>query len=293
MGKKVFKHRSSVRRRGLYRSRTGNALCFLFLIMLAAFMCLPLLYSVVQSLKPIDEIFAYPPRFFVKKPTLSNFVEAVYLSDSLWVPFSRYLFNSVAVSVIGTAANVFIATFAAYALAKGTFPGRQLFSNIIVWTLLFSGQVTAIPQYIVLSKLGLINTYGALILPALAGTMGVFLMRQFMLSAIPDSVLEAARIDGASEATLLVKIVFPCVRPGWLTLIIFSFQSFWGSNGGSYIYDENLKMLPNIASSISAGGMARAGATAAVGVILMIPPIVIFVFSQSSVMETMSHSGLK
>lgn len=139
----------------------------------------------------------------------------------------------------------------------------------------------------------MINTYWSLLLPPLAGTFGVFLMMQFMESAIPDSVLEAARIDGASEYRIFYGIAMPAVKPAWLTLVIFTFQSFWNATGVSYIYDESLKTLPSILSNISSGGLARAGASSAVAVILLVPPIVIFIISQSSMTETMAHTGLK
>ena len=288
---KVSMHREH--RARLYRSRGGTFLIVLFLLLVCSFMLLPILYAVLQSLKPIEEIFAYPPRFWVKNPTFDNFTQVFQLADNLWVPFSRYLFNSVMVSVIGTLVYIIIASMAAYPLAKASFPGAKIISLIIVWTMLFRGEVTAIPQYIVISSLKMVDTYLAVLLPPMAGTMGVFLMQQFIVSTIPNETLEAARIDGATEFGILFKIVFPCVKPGWLTLIIFTFQNFWNSTGGTYLYSEQLKMLPNVMSSIAAGGIARAGAGSAVAVLLMIPPILIFILSQSSIMETMSHSGLK
>lgn len=277
----------------LYRSRTGNVLTFVFLGLLSVFMVLPMVYAVLQSLKPIDEIFAYPPKFFVRNPTTTNFMTAFKLADNLTVPFSRYLFNSIFVSVVGTAVYVVISSAAGYALSKGKFPGCELISSLVVWTMLFSMQVTAVPQYLVISGLKMVDTYFAVILPALAGTMGIFLMRQFVTSAIPDSVLEAARIDGAGELKIVTGIVMPNVKPACLTLIIFTFQSLWNNSGATYIYTESKKLLPNVFSTVAAGGIARAGAASAVSVILMIPPILIFLYSQSSVMETMSHSGLK
>ena len=163
-----------------------------------------------------------------------------------------------------------------------------------MWALLFRPEVTAIPQYVIVSKLGMVNTYWALILPALASTMGVFLIRQFVVVAIPDATLEAARIDGASEYRIFYKIVMPGIKPALMTAIIFTFQALWNSaDGTQFIYSEKLKSLPNVLSTIVAGGIARAGAASAVSVILMIPPIIVFLISQSSVMETMTRSGLK
>ena len=277
----------------LYRSSGGNAAIFIFLLLLSSFMILPMVYAVVQSLKPMDEIFAYPPKFFVRNPTFNNYITAFRLADNLYVPFARYVLNSVLVAVIGTGTYVFLASAAGYALAKGKFPGVTLISSLVVWTMLFTGDITAIPQYVIISKLGMVDTHLSIIFPALADTMGIFLMKQFVLVAIPDSVLEAARIDGAGEFKILKTIVFPNIKPACFTLIIFTFQALWNNSGATYIYTESHKLLPSVLSSISAGGLARAGASAAVSIILMIPPILIFLYSQSSVMETMSHSGLK
>ncbi len=278
----------------LSRSTTGTIMIFMFLAVVSLFMALPLIYAIVQSLKPINEIFAYPPRFFVQRPTISNFRQVFILSDSLWVPFTRYLFNSVFVSVIGTVIYVLISTAAAYPLAKGKFAGKALVFNMVVWTLLFTTEVTAVPKYLVVAKLGLVDTYWALIFPYFANTLGVFLVRQFIVSSIPDSTLEAARIDGASEYRIFRSIVIPSVKPAWLTLTILAFKDLWnGGSSGDYIYSESLKGLNAAMSSIAAGGLGRTGAACAVAVLMMIPPIIIFLYSQSSVMETMTHSGLK
>ena len=285
-----YKSRKRVR---LSRSLGGTIMIFIFLAVVGAFMILPILYSIVQSLKPINEIFAYPPKFFVRNPTFDNFRQVLRLTDNLYVPFTRYLANSVGISVIGTAVYVVIASLTAYPLAKVNFPGVVVLSQIIVWTLLFRQEVTAIPQYIVIAKLGMVDTYWAILLPAMSGTMGVFLMKQFIITAIPDATLEAARIDGAGEFRIFFRIVMPAVKPAIMTLVIFTFQSMWNATGVQYVYSEQLKMLPSVLQTLAAGGIARTGAGSAVGVILMIPPILVFIISQSSVMETMSHSGLK
>lgn len=278
----------------LSRSKAGDIGVFIFLLLICAFMILPMLYSVIQAFKPLDELFLYPPRFFVRNPTTQNFSDVFYLTESLEVPFLRYVFNSVFITVAGTAIYIILASAAGYALGKGTFKGKSALSALVVWALLFRPEVTAIPQYVIVSKLGMVNTYWALILPALASTMGVFLIRQFVVVAIPDATLEAARIDGASEYRIFFKIVMPGIKPALMTAIIFTFQSLWNSASGTqFIFSEKLKGLPNVLSTIVAGGIARAGAASAVSVILMIPPIIVFLISQSSVMETMTHSGLK
>lgn len=277
----------------LSRSRAGTFGIFIFMAIVSVFMALPILYSVIQAFKPLDEIFAYPPRFFVRNPTLDNFRQVMLLADNLWVPFTRYLFNSLAIAIGGTIVYVIISSLAAYPLAKTKLPGMSIISTLIVWTLLFNGDVTAMPRYMIISALGMVNTYWAVVLPALSGTMGVFLMRQFIVSAIPDSTLEAARIDGAGEFHIFSRVVMPSIKPAWMTVVIFGFQAFWNANVQNYIYSENLKPLQAVLTSITAGGIARAGASAAVTIIMMIPPIVIFLISQSSVVETMAHSGLK
>ena len=273
----------------LSRSAGGTAAIFLFLIVIGVFMALPIVYSLVQSIKPMEEIFAYPPKFFVKNPTFDNYIQVYQLCQNLWVPLSRYVFNSLFISVLGTVVYVFIASATAFPLSKHKFPGKAVITAVIIWALLFRSEVTGVAQYIIISGLGMIDTYWSMLLPPLAGTFGVFLMMQFMESAIPDSVLEAARIDGASE----YRIFYGIAMPAWLTLVIFTFQSFWNATGVSYIYDESLKTLPSVLGNIASGGIARTGATSAVAVILLVPPIVIFIISQSSMTETMAHTGLK
>lgn len=277
----------------LSRSIGGDLAVILFLAIISVFMAIPLVYAIIQSVKPLEEIFAYPPKFFVKNPTFDNFISVYQLTQNLWVPLSRYLFNSLFISVVGTGVYVIIAAMTAYPLSKHRFPGKMLINLLVVWALLFRSEVTSVAQYIIISGLSMIDTYWSMLLPPLASTFGVFLMMQFMEGAIPDSVLEAARIDGASEYRIFFTIAMPAVKPAWLTLVIFTFQSMWNTTGVSYIYNESLKTLPSVLTNISTGGLARAGASAAVAVLLMIPPIAIFLISQSSVMETMSHSGLK
>ena len=278
----------------LSRSISGNIGVFIFLLLICAFMILPMLYAFINAFKPLDELFLYPPRFFVRNPTWQNFSDAFALTESLDVPFLRYAFNSLFITFVGTAIYTVLAAAAGYSLGKGDFKGKSLLSSLVVWALLFRPEVTSIPRYIIVSSLGMVNTYWALILPALASTMGVFLIRQFVVVAIPDATLEAARIDGASEYKIFFRIVIPGIKPALMTSIIFTFQSMWNSaDNTQFIYNENLKSLPNVLSTIATGGIARTGAAAAVSVILMIPPIIVFLVSQSSVMETMTHSGLK
>ena len=276
----------------LNRKIGGDIAIFIFLALVGAFMLLPFVYSIVQSIKPMSEIFIVPPRFFVRDPTLENFSSLFQMVNTAWVPFLRYLFNSLFVSLVATAAHVILASMAAFPLAKFKFPGSNLLFQIIVVSLLFTTEVTALPLYIVMAELHLIDTYMALIFPAIGASLGLFLMKQFMTS-IPDSMIEAARVDGAKTFYIFWKIVMPNVKPAWLTCVIFAFQSIWNNDGSQFIYDEAYKTLPTLFRQISEGGIARAGVSAAAAVLLMIPPIVIFVASQGQVMETMAHSGMK
>ena len=276
----------------LNRKIGGDIAIFIFLALVGAFMLLPFVYSIVQSIKPMSEIFIFPPRFFVRNPTLENFSSLFQMVNTAWVPFLRYLFNSLFVSLVATAAHVILASMAAFPLAKFRFPGSNLLFQIIVVSLLFTTEVTALPLYIVMAELHLIDTYMALIFPAIGASLGLFLMKQFMTS-IPDSTIEAARVDGAKTFYIFWKIVMPNVKPAWLTCVIFAFQSIWNNDGAQFIYDEAYKTLPTLFRQISEGGIARAGVSAAAAVLLMIPPIVIFVTSQGQVMETMAHSGMK
>lgn len=275
------------------RSAAGTAVVFLILLFTSLLMMMPFVYSIVQSLKPMEELFAFPPKFFVQNPTTENYQKLFQLTENLWVPFSRYVFNSVFVSVAGTGLYILVASMAAYSLAFGDFPGAKLFNEIVVQALLFSSSVLAVSQYVILAKGRMLNTYWAVILPALSAPLGLFLMRQFMEQMIPKSMLEAAQIDGAGTFTTFWRVVMPVVKPAWLTLIIFTFQSLWSGAGNKYIYREDLKVLPTVLSQISAGGMARAGVAAAAAVVLMIPPILVFMAAQRNVLETMATSGIK
>lgn len=283
----VFHHQKQ-----LNRSFAVTFLLFLLLAIFGAFMALPLIYTVNNAFKPLDELFLFPPKFFVRNPTLDNFYDLVYLIGSSWVPFSRYLSNTIIITVLGTVGHVIFASAAAYPLAKYRFPGSKALSTIVVLSLMFSPHVTAIPNYIIMSRLGWIDTYASIIIPAWAFPLGLFLMRQFM-EQLPNSLLEAAKIDGASEYRVFWQIVMPNVKPAWLTLIILRLPSLWGSDGGSFIYSENLKTLNYALGQITQGGIARAGAGAAIGLVLMIVPIVMFIISQSNVIQTMATSGLK
>ncbi len=275
------------------RSVGGNIAITFIVFVMAFILALPLVYAIVSAFKPIEEIFIFPPRFFVQNPTLDNFRDIGKYISELWVPFPRYLFNSVIITVVTTTGNILISSACAYPLALHRFPGRKQLFNLIVVALMFVSQVTFLPRYLVLAKLGLIDTWFALILPDMATSLGVFLMKQFM-EQMPMAMIEAARIDGYNEFKIYWHIVMPNVKPAWLTLIIFSFQGVWNdASVSTMVFDESLRTLPSALSQVSGGGIARAGAASAASLILMLPPIIIFILSQSKVSETMAFAGIK
>ncbi len=256
-------------------------------------MIIPFIYSIVQSLKPIEELFVFPPKFFVRNPTVDNFINLLMSTNNMWVPFERYIFNSIYMTIVGSAGSVIISSMAAYPLAKFLFPGSKMYFKIITLSLLFVYEVTYIPQYILLSKLSLIDTPFAIILPVFASSLGLFLMKQFM-SQIPDSLVEAATVDGASTWTTFWVLIMPNVKPAWLTAFILSFQALWNRDTSAFIFTEQLKNLPAMFRQISVSNtIATVGIASAAAVILMIPPILVFVFSQSKILETMAYSGIK
>ena len=280
------------RKRKLNRSRAGNTALFILMGICGVFMALPLVMIVNNALKPLDELYQFPPRIFVRNPSLSNFSDLFVLMNESWIPFSRYVLNTVIITLGGMLGHVLVASMAAYPLAKNKFPGRKLLFSMVVLSMMFSWTVTQIPQYLIISWLGINNTYGALILPAWSFGMGLYLMKQFM-EQLPDSLIESARLQGAGEFRIFWSIVMPNVRPAWLTLAIFQFQQMWSNTGSMFLRSEELKPLQYSLQQITTGGISRAGAGAAVTFIIAAIPIIFFLFCQSSILETMTTSGMK
>ena len=276
------------------RSRFGNAINLLVLVPLALFMVFPLVYAINNAFKPMEELFKFPPDLFVKNPTFNNFGDiSILMRDSI-VPLSVYIFNSAFLTIVGVIGQIVIASLAAYMISKHNFFGRTLLMEMVVLSLMFTGAVVAIPSYVIMTKLQLVNTHWSILLPSFCSSMGLFLMKQFIDSTVPDTLLEAARIDGAGEIHIFLRIVMPLCKPAWMTMIIFSFQSLWGNTGGALLFDERLKTLPTAFGNIASGGLiTRAGVSSAVSVIMIIPPIITFLITQSNVMETMATSGIK
>lgn len=274
------------------RSRVVDAIIFLFLGIGALFMAMPLVLSIVLSVKPLDELWVFPPTLYVRNPTLKNFQDLFAIMSNSLVPFSKYIFNTLFITLTGTGLHVVIASMCAYGMAKFQFKGKELLFSMVVLSLMFSGAVTGVPNFMIMRMLHLIDTHWAIIIPAVGSSLGLYLMKQFM-EQIPNSILEAARCEGAEELKVFWKIVMPIVKPAWLTLIVFSVQSLWNVGGSIFIYREELKPLGYALSQIASAGISRAGVGAAVIVIMMSVPIITFLITQSGIIETMSSSGLK
>ena len=281
-----------ISRRHPNRSIGGDIGIYLLLILFAIAMVFPLVFLIGSSLKPLDELFRFPPPVWPSHPTMDNFSDLFVTMGQSWVPFSRYLVNTVFITVVGTFGHLVIAGMAAFVLSKYEFPGGRMFFGIVTTCLMFSGYVTGIPNYLIMSRLGMVDTYWALILPAFAAPIGLFLMKQFM-EGLPTALIEAATIDGASRIRVFWSIVMPNVKPAWLTMIIFSVQALWNNSAATIIYSEAKKTLVYALSQILAGGVARTGQMAAANVIIVAVPILIFIFSQSRILETMASSGIK
>ena len=277
----------------LARSRGGDAGIAFIMTILGAFMFLPMYYVVIQSLKPLDELWMFPPRFYVSSPTFRNFKDLFSLMSNNLVPFSRYIFNTIFTSVAGTVGNLFFSSLAAYSMAKIKFPGGKGMFKLVRTSLMFHQTVTATCCFILMSAFQMIDTYWAIIIPAWGTSLGLYLMKQFMDTNVTDAVLESSRLDGASELRTFWIIVMPMVKPGWLTLIVYSFKDLWNQGASMYIHSEQLKSLNYAIGQITAGGIKRAGASAAATVVMMLVPILVFVISQSNIIETMGSSGMK
>ena len=291
-GEKIQVKKHLITRRHPNRSIAGDIGIYLLLILMGLAMAFPLIFQIGASLKPLDEFFRFPPPVWPAHPTTDNFADLFVTMGQSWVPFSRYLVNTIFITFAGTFGHLIIASMAAFVLAKYQFPGGRAFFAVVTTCLMFSGYVTGIPNYLIMSRLGMIDTYWALILPAFAAPIGLFLMKQFM-EGLPTALIEAATIDGASTFGVFWHIVMPNVKPAWLTMIIFSVQSLWNNSAATVIYSEAKKTLVYALGQIQAGGIARTGQVAAAQVIITAVPIIIFTLSESRILETMASSGIK
>ena len=274
------------------RSLSGSLTLLICLFLLSLVMLFPVIFMISNAFKPINELFIFPPKLFVIQPTLDNFFDlGELLADSL-VPFTRYLFNTLFIVLVGAIGHIVLCSMAAFPLSKFKFPGSKLMSNLVVMSLMFSTAVTAVPNYVIMSYMGLVDTVWSVILPALSMSLGLFLMKNFM-EQVPTALIDAASIDGATYFTMLWRIIMPAVKPAWITLFIVAFQTMWGATGLNFIYTENYKPMAAMLTQLSGSGVARTGVVAATSLIMFIVPVVLFIISQSNVLETMATSGIK
>lgn len=274
----------------------GQIKIIIAVLPLILFMGLPIIFIICHAFKPMEELFAFPPKFFVSKPTLDNFDKLFKTSRMAGIPISRYAFNSILVTGIVVVASIFLSTAAGFALSKLRFKGKYVLMDINQGALMFVAAAVMIPRYLTINFLGITNTYLAHILPWLATPVALFLVKQF-IDQVPDSLIEAAYIDGAGDVKVYRKIILPMIKPAIATAAILVFQQVWVDFGTSnyYVNDEGLKTLAfymntlaNANTSVAGQGMA-----AAASLIMFVPNLIMFILLQNSIMNTMAHSGIK
>ena len=274
----------------------GQIKILLFLLPLTVFMALPIVFIINHAFKPMEELFAFPPTFFVRHPTLDNFTRLVKFSRTSGVPLSRYLFNSLAVTVITVVLSLLLTTLSAFALSKIRFRGREMMLKINQLAIMFVATAVLIPRYLVICGLGLIDTVWAHVLPLLAMPVALFLVKQFT-DQVPDSLIEAAHLDGANDLQVYWNIVLPIIRPAIATAMVLVFQQVWTNMETSSYFtnDESMKTLTFYMNTLvnANNTVAGQGVAAAASLIMFVPNLVLFILCQSSVMNTMATSGIK
>jgi ABC-type glycerol-3-phosphate transport system permease component len=286
-----------VRRPKIKRLSTFEKFSAVLLILLSIFMLLPIVYILNHAFKPYQELFVFPPNIFVRHPSFQNFVELLAITKGTAVPVTRYIFNSVVVTAIAVFLITIVSAMCAYPISKHKFPGQKLLFATILLTLVFIPETVMIPRYLVISKLGIMNTYWGHVLPLIAVPTGVFLMKQF-IDQVPDELLDSAKIDGAKEFTLFMRIVIPVIMPAVATIAIIAFQMAWTNTetSTSFMQDEEMKTFPYYIDTLTTGmanNVARQGAAAAAAMLMFLPNLIIFLMFQSKVIATMAHSGIK
>ena len=293
MAKKYKKLRVSKHRVILNRSAAGDTGITIMLVILGLLMFLPMYNSVITAFKPAGELAITPPKLYVMKPTLKNFIDLFTNMNQTWVPISRYIFNTVYISVASTFGALLLGSMTAYALSKIRMPGYKVMNNLITWSLMIGSTITGTYNFIIYCKIGMLNTYAISILPVWASTLGLYLMKNFIDDGISDEMVEAARIDGAPEFYIYWKIAMPLVKPAWLTCIVTTFQSVWNAGASIYVWSEDLKTFNAAVAQITGAAATNAGAAAAGAVLMMSVPIIVFLVNQSQIVETMASSGMK
>ncbi len=274
----------------------GQIKIIIIILPLVVFMALPLVFIANHAFKPMDELYAFPPTFFVRNATLENFTKLIKFSRNNSIPMSRYVFNSLIVTVLTVGLSLLFTTMAAFALSKIKFKGRNLMVNINQIAIMFVATAVLIPRYLVISKLGLINTIWVHVLPLIATPVALFLVKQFV-EQVPDSLLEAAYIDGATDFQVYRKIILPMIKPAMATATILVFQQVWTNMETSNYFTntDGMKTLTFYMNTLvnANNTVAGQGIAAAATLIMFVPNLVLFIILQNGVMNTMAHSGIK
>ncbi|MCZ0702154.1 ABC-type glycerol-3-phosphate transport system permease component [Natronobacillus azotifigens] len=269
---------------------------YLFLIPFSVFMALPIVFIFNHAFKPLDELYAFPPRFFVQNPTLENFENLFQLAEASGIPMSRYLFNSIFVTIVVVFLSILLSTMAGYALSKKQFKAKRVLLEINNVALMFVPIAVMIPRFLTVSAIGIEDTFFAHILPLVAMPVGLFLVKQFM-DQIPDSLIEAAVIDGANDLKIYWTIILPLIKPAIATAAILAFQLVWNDLETSTLYttSENMRTLAFFMNTLAAqtNVVVGQGMAAVASLIMFVPNLILFIILQSKVMNTMAHSGLK
>ena len=285
------------RRSKLFRMSKFEKGVALFLTAFSLFMFLPIIYIFNHALKPYHELFLFPPTIWAREPSLANFAELLFVTQGTSIPISRYIFNSVVVAILCVIVMTIVSALCAYPLSKHKFPGHKLVFGTIMLCLLFAPETVQIPRYLVAANIGIMNNYAGHVIPLVAMPVGVFLMKQF-IDQVPNELIESARMDGAREWTVFLRVVVPICMPAVATIAMISFNDAWGNQETSVLYmqDEEMKTLPYYITTLTANmanNVARQGAAAAAAMLLFVPNLIIFLFFQSKVIATMAHSGIK
>lgn len=274
----------------------GQLKILLIILPLVIFMGMPIIFIVNHAFKPMEELFAFPPTFFVRGPTLENFTKLMKFYDSSGIPLSRYVFNSLIVTGITMLLALLLTTMTAFALAKIKFKGRDMLTQINQIAIMFVSTAVLIPRYLVICQLGLIDNILAHVLPLVAMPVALFLVKQFV-EQVPDSLLEAAYMDGATDWAVYWKVIMPMIRPAMATAAILIFQQVWTNmETSSYFFnDDSMKTLTFSMNTLvnANNSVAGQGMSAAASLIMFVPNLVLFIILQNKVMNTMASSGIK
>ncbi len=269
---------------------TIKTFIYIFLVAGAVTMVIPYLWMFVTSIKPLEEIQSYPPGFIVKNPTLEPYRDLFRM-----IPMMRYLFNSLFVAGSVTLFNVFATSLAGYAFAKHEFWGRDKLFFIFLGSLMIPWQVNIIPGFVIVKKLGWLNTYRGLIIPSMAWcAFGIFLSRQYIYS-IPDDLIDAARIDGCSEFMIYRKVILPIIKPVLATLAIFTFLQQWNNFVWPLviIHTSEMRTIPLALAVLSGQFGVKFNMIMAGAVIATLPMIVVYILFQKYIIKGVALTWLK